>query len=74
MKSFTRPACCSVCGFLTPITCVLTGPSAGNNSLYACDWNCVTASARTGCVAQDAPWKGTVLFSYLNPKRSKPVV
>ena len=53
---------------------VLTGPAAGNNSLYANAWNWVTASANTGWVAPDAPLNGSDLSSYLNPNKSKPLV
>ena len=72
MKSCTLCDCCSLSGVGKPKICVITGPLAGNNSLYASAWNCVTASANTGWVAPDAPWNGSVLLSYLNPKRSNP--
>ena len=53
---------------------VLTGPFAGNNSLYACDWNCTAASERTGWVTADAPLKGLERSSYLKPSKSNPLV
>ena len=74
MNSFTLIDCCSLSGVGSPTICVLTGPWEGSSSLYAKDWNWVTASAKTGWVAPEAPLNGSELSSYLNPNRSKPFV
>ena len=74
MYSLTRCACSSTWTSSFPTTLHLTGPPLGSNSLYACAWNCVTASAKSGCVTLLAPWNGWERSVYLNPNRSKPFV
>ena len=72
MNSLTLFDCSSLALSATPIICVLDQLQVIILCKLALE--IVTASANTGCVAPEAPWKGCVGFSYLNPKRSKPFV
>ena len=70
----TREAWSYTSAFFKPTIAVFTGPCEGNNSLYACAWNCVIASDNNGCVTPEAPLKGLDGCVYLKPNRSSPLV